>query len=254
MALVALLTDFGDSEYAGVLRGVVLRDCPGATVVDLTHQVPPQGVRQGAWLLLQAFRYFPAGTVFCCVVDPGVGSERRALAATAGGYCFVGPDNGLIYPALQAAASRSAPLRAWALPTPPGASATFHGRDLFAPAAARIAGGTAPAALGAPVQPVPLRFYRRGRTGEVVHVDRFGNGITNLPPLPGRQRYTAELLAAGGDRLWAGELPLCPNYAAAPAESPFLVVGSSGTLELAWQNGSAAARLPLVPGGRIRLG
>jgi len=249
MALVALLTDFGDSEYAGVLRGVLLRHAPGATLVDLTHQVPPQGVRTAAWLLLQAFRYFPAGTVFCCVVDPGVGSERWALAAAGGGYSFVGPDNGLLYPAL-AAAGRPA---AFALPLPPGASATFHGRDLFAPAAARLAAGATPADLGSPVEPLPLHFHRRDREGEVVHIDRFGNAVTNLPPLPGRQRYQADLRAPGGARLWSGELPFCPHYAAAAEAAPFLVVGSSNTLEISWKNDSAAAHLPLRAGLHVRL-
>ena len=253
MPLVALLTDFGDSGYAGVLRGVVHTHCPGATVVDLTHQVPPQAVRQGAWLLLQSFRYFPAGTVFCCVVDPGVGSERRALAAMAGAYSFVGPDNGLCYPALRAAATPARPLRAFALATPAGASATFHGRDLFAPVAARLAAGGGPAIEGPPIEPVPLHFHRRGRLGEVVHVDRFGNGITNLPPVPGRQRYRARLWPPGGKPVWSGGLPLFPNYAAAPAGEPCLVIGSAGTLEIAWQSGSAADHLPLSAGLHVRL-
>lgn len=249
MGIIALLTDFGDAEYVGIMKGVIAREHPGATVVDLYHGVPPQDVRTGAWVLLQAYRYFPADTVFLGVVDPGVGTARRALAAaTAAGPRFVGPDNGLLYPALAAAGLTGAVV----LPVPPGASATFHGRDVFAPAAARLAAGAPLASLGAPAGPLRvLDFHRHGREGELVHIDRFGNLISNLPPVPGHYRYQVRL------GRFQGELDLYPTYASIPPGTPGLVVSSAGTLEIAVGNGSAAATwpgAPLRPGARIFLG
>ncbi|MCG0238662.1 MAG: SAM-dependent chlorinase/fluorinase [Firmicutes bacterium] len=239
MALVALLTDFGDSEYAGVMRGVLHRTCPGVTVVDLFHDVQPQAVREGAWILLQGFRYFPEGTVFCCVVDPGVGTDRAAVAVRTRRYQFVGPDNGLLYPAVEADGGALEVVR---LPVPPGASNTFHGRDLFAPAAARLAAGEPLATLGTPAPGLkPLHFHRQGREGEVVRVDRFGNIITNLPPVPGKTRYRLRL---GG---FAAELPFYPAYGYAQPGELLVTDGSSGTLEVAVREGSALERLaPLV--------
>lgn len=243
VALVALLTDFGDSEYTGIVKGVLHRLCPGVAVVDLTHTIAPQQVREGAWVLLTAYRWFPPGTVFLCVVDPGVGTARAAVAVAAGDYFFVGPDNGLLYPAVADAGFRAAVQ----LAVPPGASATFHGRDVFAPAAARLAGGAALADLGGPAPPLqPLQFHRQGREGEVVRVDRFGNVTTNLPPEPGQWRYRVTL------GTFQAELPLVPTYAHGPETGLFLVVGSAGTLELAVKNGSAAALLPAAaPGVRV---
>lgn len=246
MPVVAILTDFGNSEYVGVMKGVILAHAPQATLVDLTHQVGPQDVRAGAWVLLQTFAHFPSGTTFLCVVDPGVGSTRQAVAAETDRYRFVGPDNGLMWPAI---AADGGPRAAVTLPLPAGASQTFHGRDLFAPAAGRLAAGEPLASLGAPAAPLQaLTFYREGRCGEVVRVDSFGNIITTLPPVPGQTAYRAELPD------WSGTLHLYPHYAAAPDGEPVLIVGSSGTIEIAVKNGSAAARLPgLRPGERLCL-
>lgn len=248
MGIIALLTDFGDSEYVGIMKGVLCREAPGVTVVDLHHGIPPQDIRAGAWVLLQGYRYFPPDTVFLAVVDPGVGSGRRALAvATVAGPYFVGPDNGLLYPAVAAAGVAAAVT----LPTPAGASATFHGRDLFAPAAARLAAGQPLASLGAPAGSLcPLVFHLQDREGELVRVDRFGNLVTNLPPLPGRTRYQAAIGA------FRGELELVRTYADLPPDQPGLVVSSAGTLEVAVRNGSAAAfwGQPLHTGTRVYLG
>lgn len=252
---VVLLSDFGDSVYAGVIKGVLHSLCPGVTTIDLCHSVRPQNVREGAWLLQSAYAYFPAGSIFCAVVDPGVGAERAALAARAGRYFFVGPDNGLLAPALCAAAAGSA-VQTVGLPIPPGAAATFHGRDVFAPAAARLAAGAPLSELGPATAPRhDLTFFRQGCTGEVVTVDRFGNIITNLPPEEGKTLYRVRLLppgaAADAPAIWQADLRLYPTYAAAPAGQPVLVTGSAGTLEVAVAGGNAARDLTAEPGWRI---
>jgi len=249
-AHVVLLTDFGDSEYVGVMKGVIAREAPGSCVIDLCHDVGPQGVREGAWILLQCFRWFPKGSVFLAVVDPGVGTERRALAVETEWGFFVGPDNGLLYPAAVAAGIR----RAVSLAVPPGASPTFHGRDVFAPAAAKLARGVMLEELGSTIEEpaarlVPLSFWQSGREGEITRIDRFGNCITNLPKIPGKEVYDAAIET--------GELPpklrFYRTYEEAPAETLFLVESSYGTLEIALKGGSAAARIGARVNSRVVL-
>lgn len=252
--VVALLTDFGASAYPGILKGVIQAISPGVTVIDLSHHVRPQAVREGAWVLLTAYPYFPPGTVFCCVVDPGVGSDRQALAVQAGPFFFVGPDNGLLAPALAASAAVATVVR---LPVPATASHTFHGRDVFAPAAARLAAGVPLLELGPLADPpVPLTFHRRGWEGEVVTIDPFGNIITNLPPAGVCTQYRVEL-RPGPDGTettgWQQTLALHPTYTAAPPERPFLIIGSAHTLEIAVASGNAARVLAARPGQRIRI-
>ncbi|MGB9919447.1 MAG: SAM hydrolase/SAM-dependent halogenase family protein [Moorellales bacterium] len=244
-----LLTDFGNDSYVGIVKGVILSLCPQTTIVDLAHHVEPQAVRQAAWLLLTAYSFFPPGSVFLVVVDPGVGTERQALAVQAGDYCFVGPDNGVLYPA---AISAGETLQAVALPVPEGASSTFHGRDVFAPAAAKLASGRPLTELGSRTEmQARLQFYLSGREGEVVTLDRFGNVITNLPPVPGRRRYRVTLCREGR-QYWQGEVPCYRAYAHASEASPFLIVGSAGTLELSIRNGSAAESLGVRMGDYLR--
>jgi len=246
--MIILLTDFGASHYAGILKGVIARHAPGCPVIDLTHEVAPQNVREGAWLLFVSYRFFPPGAVFCAVVDPGVGGDRQALIIRTEQYLFVGPDNGLLLPA----AEDDRLCGVWALPRPAGASRTFEARDVFAPAAARLAAGEEPAVLGRPAEPrIVLSFHRSGREGEVVHVDRFGNVVTNIPPVPGAEAYT---VASGGRAL---VLPYRPTYSAGTPREPMVTTGSCGTLEIAVPGGSAARalarRLDLSPGARISL-
>jgi S-adenosylmethionine hydrolase len=183
--VVALLTDFGAaSHHAGVLRGVVLAGNPDALPVDLSHGVPAGDVALGAWTLRFAWRYFPSGTVHLAVVDPGVGTSRRALAAEAGGQHFVGPDNGLLSLALRDAGGA----RVVALPQAGvDVSPTFHGRDVFAPVAARISRGEELAGLGKPVvdwvrlpEPAVRRLAPGRVAGEVVAVDPWGNLVSSL--------------------------------------------------------------------------
>jgi S-adenosylmethionine hydrolase len=220
------------------MKGVILGIAPGAALVDLSHGVPAQDVRAAALHLDAAWRYFPAGTVFLCVVDPGVGTARRPLVARCEGRLFVAPDNGLLG-LLPGAEFRELTAR-WGLPSP---SRTFHGRDLFAPAAARLASGATFEEVGPPVLdatrlelPSP-----RGDDGEVVHVDHFGNLVTNLP---GRDAGIVEV--AGHDA------PVAATYGAVPAGALVTVTGSTGRLEVSLRDGSAATRLRVGVGARVR--
>src|SRR6516162_9338661 len=182
--VVALLTDFGLSDgYVGVMKAVILGLAPGLPIIDLTHEVPPQDVRHGAWLLHTTWRYLPEGSVCLAVVDPGVGTPRRPVAFTAGGRCFVGPDNGLFSYVVHAAEVSAAVV----LDRPEyhlsPVSATFHGRDIFAPGCGPLAGGAPRAAMGSPLDPATLIAFEAprpepradGLLGHVLHVDHFGN-------------------------------------------------------------------------------
>ena len=179
--LITLLTDFGTSDsYVAEVKAVLLSRALGAALVDVTHQIPPGDVRAGQYVLARVWHRFPEGTVHLVVVDPGVGTSRRALAAEAAGHYFVAPDNGVLSPL-------PADARFFELPVPPGAAPSFHGRDLFAPAAAELATGTALAHLGSPIAdpyrvPLPApHFDGTAVRGEVIYVDRFGTLISNIP-------------------------------------------------------------------------
>ncbi len=243
MAIVSLLSDFGLTEpYVGVMKAMVLSAHPSATLVDLTHQVPAQDVRAGAFLLASAASWFPRGTVHLAVVDPGVGTERRALAVQTDDAFFVGPDNGL----LRLAARKIR--RSVALPLPAGSSSTFHGRDVFAPAAGRLAAGEPLSSLGRPagrLQPLDWPApRRRGATlrGEVIHVDHFGNLITNLSALDGE-------LQAGAFRTRR----LHKTYGEVARGEPLALIGSHGLIEIAVRDGSAASLLALGRGAAVLL-
>ena len=174
--MIILLTDFGQSDYVGMMKGVIYGICDEAQVVDLYHGVEAQNVREGAWILQQSYRYFPAGTIFLCVVDPQVGTCRRAVVIATQHYYFVGPDNGLMWPA----ASTDGIEKVTNLDIPENASRTFHGRDVFAPAAARLQKGEELFEEQQNVKLIELHFHLKNRQGEVVRIDHFGNIITNL--------------------------------------------------------------------------
>jgi S-adenosylmethionine hydrolase len=248
MPLVTLLTDFGTSDsYVAEIKGVLLGLCPAAVLVDVTHAVPPGDIRAGAYLLGRSWHRFPAGTVHFSVVDPGVGTARAALALRAHGHWFVGPDNGLFTPVL-----RDAEVEIVTLPTPAGAAPTFHGRDLFAPAAAALARGTALQTLGGPFITIPVRLaytepHYEGKAviGEIVYVDRFGTLVTNLTTelVPPYAVLAVEGLDIG---------PLRRTFGDVPTGGLLAYVGSGGAIEIAVRDGSAARRLGLGVGGRIR--
>lgn len=248
--LIALLTDFGlRDHYVGTMKGVILGICPDATLVDLAHEIPAHDVRDGALQLAASYRYFPDGTIFLVVVDPGVGSSRRGLAAEAGEYRFIAPDNGVLTAVFRESPARKVvelTERRYARPT---VSRTFEGRDRFAPAAAWLAKGIKLPALGRPVsswQTIELPEAVVGEdalTGCVMNIDRFGNLITNL------DRRSFERFAQGGPvRILAGghAVPrLVATYAEIPPEEVCALFGSTDHLELAAQGGSAASRLAL---------
>lgn len=245
--VIALLTDFGlRDHYVGAMKGAILAACPEATLVDVTHEVPAHDVAAGALALDASYRHFPPGTVFVAVVDPGVGSERRPIAAGAGPWLFVGPDNGLLTFVLEVhPAARVHLLASPALFREP-LSPVFHGRDLFGPAAGHLARGLALDAVGPRVaDPVRLAQPPKTRTdagwdGAVIHVDHFGNLTTNL--------LEGDLAALGGPtleglvvRLGAEVLPLVRTYSDVAAGRPCALVGSSGRLEVAVRGGRADA-------------
>jgi S-adenosyl-L-methionine hydrolase (adenosine-forming) len=261
--LVALLTDFGTRDhYAGAVRGAVLAACPEATVVDITHELPRHDIAAGAFSLAAAYRAFPPGTVFLAVVDPGVGSARRALALEAGGYRFVGPDNGIFTHVL--AEHPGARVREIKNPrlVRPEVSNTFHARDVFAPVAAHLAKGAALSEVGPPVRdPVVAAQEAVRRVGKseweaaVVEVDGFGNLTTNLSGV----ELAAILKALDGDPtrlvvvVEGVVLPLVRTYADVAEGEPCALMGSSGRLEIAVHRDSAARLLGAPRGAPVRL-
>lgn len=243
--LLTLLTDFGTADgYVAELKGVLLSALPHATLVDASHDVPPHDVEYARLALARYWRRFPEGTVHVAVVDPGVGSERRALAVASHGRLLVGPDNGVLSPALLLPGARAV-----ALAVPATAAPTFHGRDVFAPAAARLASGEPLDALGEPVDDPLVRRTPEARRlddgavqGEVIAVDRFGNLITNL------------VTARGGIVEIAGaRLPLRRTYVDIGAGELLALTGSSGLVEIAVRDGSAAAMLGVGRGTLVVL-
>jgi len=255
--VIALLTDFGlRDHYVGTMKGVVLGICPDAALVDLSHDVPPHDVLGAALELAAAYRHFPANTIFLVVVDPGVGSERRAVAVEAGGCRFVAPDNGV----LSAVLEEHPPARVVELSEPryarPTVSRTFEGRDRFAPAAAWLATGIDLGALGRGagelrhlVIPKPLV---NGTTivGEILRVDRFGNLISNID----RSSVEPDSLSAVEVRVGGQSIPqIVSTYAAAAPGDICALFGSTDHLEIAVNGGSAAARLGLQRGAPVHV-
>ena len=255
--VIALLTDFGlRDHYAGTMKGVVLGVCPDAMLVDITHDVPPHDVLTGALELAASYRYFPGGTVFLVVVDPGVGSSRRAIAAEAGDFRFVAPDNGVlsvVFEELPPKRIVELTDRRYARPT---VSRTFEGRDRFAPAAAWLAKGVALTALGRPTAPsvkldVPKPLLTPDAVeGVILRIDRFGNLITNIERKP-----VEGFLVSGGAVVLVGDLTVrvVETYADARAGELCALFGSTDHLELAVSGDSAATRLGLGRGAAVRI-
>ena len=251
--VVALLTDFGTSDhYSGVIKGVVLDICPDANVVDIAHDVPPHDVMTASLELAAAYKYFPPGTVFLVVVDPGVGSDRRALAADIGNYRFVAPDNGVVTDVFR---ERSPQLvvelteRRYARPT---VSRTFEGRDRFAPAAAWIAKGVHLSAFGRQLTDYQLLEARDPLVendrivGEVLLIDRFGNIVTNI----GRKMFN-RLAERGSIQVEIGNERIgrvVETYSDIGVDEVCGLFGSTERLEFAANAESAAERLSVESG------
>jgi S-adenosylmethionine hydrolase len=255
---IALLTDFGTRDhYAGAMKGVILTLCPDASLVDLTHDIPPHDVLAGALELAAAYKYFPPATIFVAVVDPGVGSSRRGIAADAGGYRFIAPDNGLLTLVLREAPPKKVvelTERRYARPT---VSRTFEGRDRFAPAAGWLGKGIELTALGRALTTwqmleVPQAALADGQlSGEVLRVDRFGNLVTNVD-----RTLFDRVTASGRIEITVGGHAVgkvVATYAEADGAAICALFGSSDHLEIAVNGGSAAEALGLARGARVSI-
>ncbi len=266
MRAITFLTDFGaGSPYPAAMKAVVLGIAPDVRLVDLTHEVAPQDVQEGAFVLWSVARDFPEGTVHCAVVDPGVGTERRGLILIAGGQLFVGPDNGLLDPAARALGEP----RAFSIRSKrylrERISYTFHGRDVFAPVAAHLARGVPPDAIGEPLDDwVRLEVdFQGGRwdpqahawVGQVIYVDRFGNAVTNIPTrqLAGRISFDRPVELRWGTKAERLVLKLRRSYGYAERGEVALIPGSHDLLEISVREGSARRALGLRVNDPVRL-
>lgn len=257
--IITLTTDFGSRDaYVAAMKGVILSICPDARLVDVSHEIAPQDIMEAAFVLRDAVQYFPAGTVHLAVVDPGVGGSRRAVALSAGDQLFVGPDNGLFTllmgsrePDELVVLSRA---EYWRTPAP---STTFHGRDIFAPAAAHLACGKTLQDVGVPSATLEPLYWalpiadEQGVQGWVVHVDRFGNCITNI---------SRALLDGGHEgrtvKCYVGTA-IIPNvqntYGDVASGEPLALFGSSGFLEVAVNNGNASKLFSIRKGASVNI-
>jgi len=253
--IITLLTDFGSQDgYVAAMKGVILGIDPTAQLIDLSHEVEPQNIEAGAFLLQAHFRCFAAGTVHLAVVDPGVGGERAALAASGGGHFFIAPDNGLLdfcvdWPDLQAV--RLTQKKFWR----DTISSTFHGRDIFAPVAAHLARGEALANLGEPYKlqrklaARECRMEKQTLHGQVVYIDRFGNLVSNISASRLQEFSAGRPVTISLDGyLISG---LCKTYADVPPHSLLALIGSFGFLEIGINLGSAHARFAARTGAPI---
>jgi S-adenosylmethionine hydrolase len=257
MCLITLLTDFGTQDaFVGVMKGVITSLAPHAAVIDLTHHVPPQDIRAGAFVLNTAYRHFPPGTVHLVIVDPGVGGARRPVAAQIGDFFYVCPDNGLLSHVL----AQDTLTQAVTLDNPqfhlPHVSRTFHGRDIFAPVAAHLAHGVPLETLGTlleTLQTFPLSqplVFGDTITCRIIYADVFGNLFTDL---------TEDMMTAGKvfrAVLDVGSMTingLSDSYSQAGEGEPLALFGSSGHLEIAVRNGNAREQLGMKVGDRVTI-
>lgn len=250
--IIALLTDFGIRDYyVGAMKGVILSINPHAEIVDITHNIEPQNIMSATFVLSACYRDFPAGTIFVCVVDPGVGSERRAMAVASNGYTFVGPDNG-IFSLVLADDAKSVSIeyeRFFQMPVSP----TFHGRDIFAPVAAHLSAGADLEDLGPVIDdPVMLPDIHSRRSsenvieGRIIHVDHFGNIVTNITAAEAGSTFKLEI--AGRSITERREF-----YAGAEPGEPFAIGGSAGFIEVSIKGGSAAKDLNVTAGTSVKV-
>lgn len=255
--IITLLTDFGSRDaFVGIIKGVILGIHPDVSLIDLSHEVPPQDIMAGALLLRSAAPYFPQGVIHVAVVDPGVGSSRRALLVETPSALFVGPDNGLL--------SLAAPVQHVTrlihltneqyFLSPRGQ--TFHGRDVFAPVAAHLARGVLPEQCGEPVSSMeqltlpPIERQADRLTGSVIYIDHFGNLVTSFTEAELRPFSRESLLVSIGSVRIRG---VVTSYATVEVGAPAALINSWGMLEIAVRNGSAAQRFQIQPGQQVQL-
>jgi S-adenosylmethionine hydrolase len=253
--ILTLITDFGHVDhFVGVMKGVILSICPGARIVDITHDIAPFAIHEGAYTIAEAYRYFPKGTVHVVVVDPGVGSERRPIVVEAASQFFVGPDNGVFSFVFDRESHVVRAITNSKLFLKP-VSRTFHGRDIFSPVAARLADGASPERIGPRIRDyckaefaAPRPAGARSWKGVVLKIDRFGNIITNFRErdIPARTNFVMRVGTAA-------TTILARHYAEQPPGQVFAIVGSSGYLEISMNQASAASSAGCKPGTLVRL-
>lgn len=256
MRLITLTTDFGYGDwFVGAMKGVILSIEPRATVVDITHAIPPGDVSAAAFALAACWRWFPPNAIHIAVVDPGVGSSRKAIAIRSGATTFLAPDNGLLSLAL--ADCKTSAIRSLENPRffSGPLSHTFHARDVFAPCAAHLSRGASFSKLGPALRdfhqlhwPEPQQ-RREGLDGEIIYLDRFGNAITNLPgDLVSKPGKVARVVVGR-----KASFPVREFYQSVPAGRAVAVPGSSGFLELAVNGGNASTKYRLRVGDKVTL-
>lgn len=260
--IIAFLTDYGVSEgYVGILKGVALGITPHAHTIDITHEIAPSQIASGAWHIAMSYRYFPKGTVFVCVVDPGVGSTRRSLAIHAGDWYFVGPDNGLFsYIFTEQPVHQAITLDNTAYHLP-NTSHTFHGRDIFAPVGAHIARGIPLTELGTQIDVSTLQRLdiapatRQGNeiTAHVLHTDHFGNIITNIPlgMVPTLFSSAHVQLTFPAQNKSITKRKRFFTEGSDESKEPFIYGDSSGNIGIAVCNGDAASMLGVSYGAAV---
>jgi S-adenosylmethionine hydrolase len=256
--LVSLLTDFGTNDaFVAEVKAVIFSICPEAQVIDITHEVDRSNVRMGAFLLASAAPHFPTGTVHLAIVDPGVGSERRPIVVETRRSIYVGPDNGLLVPAAKVEGVRHVYELTNQSLMSKTISSTFHGRDIFAPAAAHFACGTKANEAGEEIPDyIQLsfgnpNFHEYGASCEVIHVDHFGNIVTNIPnPRMNRFKESVRFLAAHRKKFRAR---FVKSYTEIREGEFGLFCGSQGFVEIARRESSASKRLRTQTGDKIRL-
>jgi S-adenosylmethionine hydrolase len=252
--LITLTTDFGETDgYAAAMKGIILGINPEADIVDITHNISPHDIRQAAFILSTAFPFFPEGTIHLVVVDPGVGTGRKPIILCSGSSYFVAPDNGVLSYVVDDIHGKAA-IRSFVISNPlyrrPALSRTFHGRDIFAPAAAYLSLGISPDKFGEPLSslntfpvPLPERKEDGSLTGEVIYVDSFGNLVTNIKETDISE---GEITVEVAGRRIAG---LSRSYQ--ESKGFLAIINSSGRLEIALQEGSAANLLKAKTGIKI---
>lgn len=270
--VLTLTTDFGTRDsYVGVMKGVIAGICPDALIIDITHEIAPQDILAAAGVIQAVLPYFPDGSIHVVVVDPGVGSTRRPIALQTPQARFVGPDNGVFGMVWQEALRRwptaTDEVQGVALTEPrfwlPSVSATFHGRDIFAPVAAYLATGVPLTDLGTPVEhivvlpaPQPVWVSSSLLEGQVVSLDHFGNARTNITTAHLAHIETMEQIrvTVGAEQVPDPlVLPICHTYADVPPGKPLALIGSSGQLEISVRDGNAGATLGLHTGTRVQV-
>jgi len=239
--MIVLLTDFHTSDSLGVVKGVIKSINPKAEIMDFHNFVEPFNVKSAAWILFHDYKYFPRGTIFYCVVDPGVGSARKAVAVKTTNYFFVGPDNGLMFQAT----AEDGTEKIVQLDTS-SASKTFHGRDVFAPAVARLERREDISELGSSMSYLEhLSTTSNNREGDVMLIEHYGNIVTNVKPLKNKSSY--EVICNNFKK----NLKFHQTYSEAASNELFVIVGSRDTLEISVKQGSAINMIAAKPGDKI---